>query len=97
MLAENEAVRSIASKMRAELEEEEGLLFDWQTILQQAMKDTKKPERELLKKIDHDLLLSGSFDPREIKSLGQMKFPQDKLNRLNARMDAFLQKHGTDK
>jgi hypothetical protein len=39
---------------------------------------------------------SGDFDPKEIKSLGQMKFPQDKLNRLNARMDAFMKKHDTD-
>jgi hypothetical protein len=96
MLAENEALRSIISEMRVSLEEEEGLLFAWQTILQQAMKDTKEPDRELLERIDQELMRSGDFDPKEIKSLGQMKFPQDKLNRLNARMDAFMKKHDTD-
>jgi hypothetical protein len=97
MLAENEAVKAQCREVRAQLEEEEGLLFDWQTILQQGMKDTKKPDSELLKKIDQGLMLRGEFNPKEIKSLGQIKLPQDKLDVLNAHMEAFIKKHGTDK
>lgn len=97
MLAENKGLGSLASEMRAELEEEEVILFDWQTILQQAMKDTKKPDSELLKKIDQELMRSGGFDPKQVKSLVWMKLPQDKIDELNARMDAFMKKHGTGK
>jgi hypothetical protein len=48
MLAGIEAVVAQYREVRAEIEEE-GLLLDWQTILQQMMKDTKKPDSELLK------------------------------------------------
>jgi hypothetical protein len=89
MLAGIEAVVAQYREVRAEIEEEEGLLLDWQTILQQMMKDTKKPDSELLRRIDQGLIVRGELNPKEIKSLGLIKLPQDKLDELSARLEAL--------
>jgi hypothetical protein len=84
-----EAARSELLEIQAGLEEEQRILIDWRDLLQQQMMDMKKPDNELLKKIDQGLRLRGEFDPKEIKSLSRIKLPQDKLDDLSARIEAL--------